>query len=154
MRAVGGASARALRHGPHLALTARRALVDAVEVPEPGVARALGLVVAAPLSRALHGVVVRVPHETGAPQPAVGAVVPELARADPITCHARGHRVRRGSERPVCAAQNPAVFLGGLAQGLGVRLFAFGGAYWPLATAHADPLWARTCFGCVNGAPV
>ena len=32
-------------------------------------------------------------------------------------------------------------------------LFAFGGAYWPLATAHSDPLWARTCFGCVNGAP-
>ena len=24
---------------------------------------------------------------------------------------------------------------GGLAQGLGIRLFAFGGAYWPLATA-------------------
>ena len=42
---------------------------------------------------------------------------------------------------------------GGLAQGLGTRLFAFGGAYWPLATAHSDPLWARMCFGCVNGAP-
>ena len=42
---------------------------------------------------------------------------------------------------------------GGLAQGIGVGLFAFGGAYWPLATAHSDPLWARTCFGCVNGAP-
>ena len=42
---------------------------------------------------------------------------------------------------------------GGLAQGLGIRLFAFGGAYRPLATAHSDPLWARTCFGCVNGAP-
>ena len=42
---------------------------------------------------------------------------------------------------------------GGLAQGLGIRLFAFGGAYWPLATAHSDPLWARTCFGCVKGAP-
>ena len=42
---------------------------------------------------------------------------------------------------------------GGLAQGLGIRLFAFGGAYWPLATAHSDPLWVRTCFGCVNGAP-
>ena len=42
---------------------------------------------------------------------------------------------------------------GGLAQGLGIRLFAFGGACWPLATAHSDPLWARTCFGCVNGAP-
>ena len=42
---------------------------------------------------------------------------------------------------------------GALAQGLGIRLFAFGGAYWPLATAHPDPLWARTCFGCVNGAP-
>ena len=34
--------------------------------------------------------------------------------------------------------------MGGLAQGLGIRLFAFGGAYWPLATAHSDPLWART----------
>ena len=32
-------------------------------------------------------------------------------------------------------------------------VFAFGGAYGPLATAHSDPLWARTCFGCVNGAP-
>ena len=42
---------------------------------------------------------------------------------------------------------------GGLAQGLGIRLFAFGGAYWPLATAHSDPPWARTCFGCVSGAP-
>ena len=42
---------------------------------------------------------------------------------------------------------------GGLAQGLGIRLCTFGGAYWPLATAHSDPLWVRTCFGCVNGAP-
>ena len=42
---------------------------------------------------------------------------------------------------------------GGLAQGLGIYLFAFGSAYWPLTTAHSDPLWARTCFGCVNGAP-
>ena len=25
--------------------------------------------------------------------------------------------------------------------------------YWPLATAHPDPLWVRTCFVCVNGAP-
>ena len=41
---------------------------------------------------------------------------------------------------------------GGLAQGHGFRLFAFGGAYWPLATAPSDPLWDRTCFGCVNGA--
>ena len=41
---------------------------------------------------------------------------------------------------------------GGLAQGLGIRLFAFGGAHWPLATAHSDPLWVRTCFGWVNGA--
>ena len=39
---------------------------------------------------------------------------------------------------------------GGLAQGLGIQLFASGGAYWPLATAHSDSLWARTCFGCVN----
>ena len=31
---------------------------------------------------------------------------------------------------------------------LGVRLFAVGA----LATAHSDPLWVRTCFGCVNGA--
>ena len=42
---------------------------------------------------------------------------------------------------------------GRLAQGLGIRLFAFGGAYWPFATAHSDPLWVRTCFGRVNGAP-
>ena len=42
---------------------------------------------------------------------------------------------------------------GGLAQSLGTGLFAFGGAYWPLATAHSDPLWVRTCFGCVNRAP-
>ena len=40
-----------------------------------------------------------------------------------------------------------------LAQGLGIRSCAFGGAHWPLAAAHSDPLWARTCFGCVNGAP-
>ena len=46
-----------------------------------------------------------------------------------------------------------ALWKGGLAQGLSIRLFAFGGAYWPLATAHSDPLWVRTCFGCVNGAP-
>ena len=32
---------------------------------------------------------------------------------------------------------------GGLAQGLGITLFAFGGAYWPLALAHPDPLWVR-----------
>ena len=36
---------------------------------------------------------------------------------------------------------------GGLARGQGVGLFAFGGAYWPLALAHSDPLWDRTCFG-------
>ena len=34
---------------------------------------------------------------------------------------------------------------GGVAQGLGIRLLAFGSAYWPLATAHSDPLWVRTC---------
>ena len=39
---------------------------------------------------------------------------------------------------------------GGVAQGLGIRLFAFGGAHWPLATAHSDPPCARTCFGRVN----
>ena len=43
---------------------------------------------------------------------------------------------------------------GGLAQGLGIRLFAFGGDHWPLATAHSDPLWVRTCFGCVRGGGV
>ena len=32
---------------------------------------------------------------------------------------------------------------GGVAQGLGMRLFAFGGAYWPPATAHSDPLCPR-----------
>ena len=42
---------------------------------------------------------------------------------------------------------------GWLAQGLSIRLLAFGGAYWPLDTAHSDPLWVRTCFCCVNGAP-
>ena len=42
---------------------------------------------------------------------------------------------------------------GGGGRGHGVGLFAFGGAYWPLATAHPDPLWVRTCSGCVNGAP-
>ena len=40
---------------------------------------------------------------------------------------------------------------GGGAQGLGIRLFAFGSAYWPLTTAHSDPLWVRKCFGCVGG---
>ena len=34
-----------------------------------------------------------------------------------------------------------------------IRFFAFGGAYCPLASAHSDPLWVRTCFGRVNGAP-
>ena len=42
---------------------------------------------------------------------------------------------------------------GVLARGHGFGLFTFGGAYWPLATAHSDSLWVRTCFGCVNGAP-
>ena len=39
---------------------------------------------------------------------------------------------------------------GGWPQGLGIELFAFGDAYWPLTTAHSDPLWVRTCFGCVH----
>ena len=38
---------------------------------------------------------------------------------------------------------------GGGAQGLGIRLCVFGGAHWPLATAHSDPPWVRTCFGGV-----
>ena len=42
---------------------------------------------------------------------------------------------------------------GRLAGGHDVGLFAFGDAYWPLALAHSDPLWVRTCFGRVNGAP-
>ena len=42
---------------------------------------------------------------------------------------------------------------GGVARGHGFGLLAFGGAYWPLTTAHSDPLWVRTCSGCVNGAP-
>ena len=41
---------------------------------------------------------------------------------------------------------------GGVAQGLNIRLCAFG-AYWPLATAHSDPLWARTCFCVVSTEP-
>ena len=40
---------------------------------------------------------------------------------------------------------------GGLARGHGVSLFAFGGAYWPLALAHSDPLWVQTCVGRVKG---
>ena len=32
---------------------------------------------------------------------------------------------------------------GGVARGHGVGLFAFGGAYWPLATVHSDPLWSE-----------
>ena len=46
---------------------------------------------------------------------------------------------------------------GGVARGHGAGVFAFGGAYWPLATAHSDPLWVRTCFSlcqrrvCVPG---
>ena len=42
---------------------------------------------------------------------------------------------------------------GVLARGNGVGLFAVGGAYWPLALAHSDPLWVRTCFGRVNEGP-
>ena len=42
---------------------------------------------------------------------------------------------------------------GGLKGGGGGWHKAFGGAYWPLATAHSDPLWVRTCFGRVNEAP-
>ena len=38
---------------------------------------------------------------------------------------------------------------GGLARGRGFGLFAFGGAYWPLAIAHFDPLLVPMCF---NGA--
>ena len=53
------------------------------------------------------------------------------------------------------ALRAPGMFRGGGMPGgrHGFGLFAFGGAYWPLATAHPDPLWIRTCFGCVNGAP-
>ena len=42
---------------------------------------------------------------------------------------------------------------GGVARGHACDLFAFGGAYGPLATAHYDPLLVRTCFSYVNGAP-
>ena len=41
---------------------------------------------------------------------------------------------------------------GWVARGHGVGLFAFGGAYWPIATAHSDPLRVRTCFGSINRA--
>ena len=54
-----------------------------------------------------------------------------------------------GSERVLVVSTE--MWGGGLAQGLSICLFAFGSAYWPLATAHSDPLWVRTCFGCVNG---
>ena len=32
--------------------------------------------------------------------------------------------------------------------GLGIRLFAFGGAYWPLATAHSDPVGLNVFWSC------
>ena len=40
---------------------------------------------------------------------------------------------------------------GGVARGHGAGLGAFGGAHWPLATAHPGPLWVRTWFGCGGG---
>ena len=55
-----------------------------------------------------------------------------------------------------CSDKGVALAIGGgrgVAQGLHIRLFAFGSAYWPLATAHFDPLWVRTCFRRVNRAP-
>ena len=55
---------------------------------------------------------------------------------------------RRGLQRDTEVAHSVGKG-GGLAQSLGFRLCAFGGAHWPLATAHSDPLWARTCFGRV-----
>ena len=59
-----------------------------------------------------------------------------------------------GAGRSALATPNPSRLIlfwalqalqggGGGAQGLGIRLFALGGAHWPLATAHSDPLWAR-----------
>ena len=87
----------------------------------------------------------------------------QLAPAGPMREGGReGGLQRSGVDRPLCSsrARLPKAFIayeggreGGSAQGLGIRLFAFGSAYWPLATAHSDPLWVRTCFGCVNGAP-
>ena len=72
-------------------------------------------------------------------------------------CH-RYHRTN-GVTHPPPLLQSPLLARDGLPggggggdQGLGIRLFAFGSAYFPLATAHSDPLWVRTCFGCVNGA--
>ena len=68
-----------------------------------------------------------------------------LRLALPVRETVAGHRLAN----PTSAPSNASVGRGGgLAQGLGVRVFAFGGAYWPLATAHSDPPWARTCFGC------
>ena len=45
----------------------------------------------------------------------------------------------------VCQGPAPRASMGGggVAQGLGIYLFAFGSAYWPLATAHSDPLGAE-----------
>ena len=75
-----------------------------------------------------------------------------------------GPQKQRYKNRPKCAETRRRVWTnpcldkgqgggGGLAQSLSIRLFAFGGAYWPLATVHSDPLCVQTCFGCVNGAP-
>ena len=76
-----------------------------------------------------------------------------------LTMHSLGHfcgpQKGESSPRPapsLCGGSNLGrlSFGGGgggsLAQGLGIRWFAFGGTYWPLATAHSDPLWVQTCF--------
>ena len=67
-----------------------------------------------------------------------------------------GGRAGRPHLNPVCGelvSSRGAGGVGGLARGHGVGLRAFGGAFWPLAAAHSDPLWVQTCFGRVNGAP-
>ena len=90
---------------------------------------------------------------TGASQPPTlpGCQWPGLQRCNRVLSHG-GKGQLCGGGGGVCpfSLEGRALTLGGggLAQGLGIRLFAFGGAYWPLATVHSDPPWARTCFGC------
>ena len=71
-------------------------------------------------------------------------------------CGTMGGGCRAGCDPKGCPSFGGLLLLlgggGGVARGHGFGWFAFGGAYWPLATAHSDPLWVRTCVGCVNRA--
>ena len=64
-----------------------------------------------------------------------------------------GNSPSPGQPTPGVVKQDKSSGEGGLAPGHCVGWFAFGGAHWPLALAHSDPLWGQTCFGCVQRSP-